>query len=128
MRSLPIIAALIVAAILPARAADPLTPVVFHSPSDDWRDRALNEAIDAALTRASFNRMAKPVPDAVVISIPDGFGREGHEDKVEYSFTAIFFRNGDKLGESLEGCKITAVAECADQLAADARSAAALVK
>ena len=72
--------------------------------------------------------MAKVTPDALVITIPDGIDREGHNEATTFTFTVVFTRNGDKLGESQENCPANKLADCADQLAADAQSAAGVVK
>lgn len=113
-----------------ARADPPkVVPVVFAVTDNDWRDRNLMESIREALSRTpSFNLMAKITPEALVITVPDGFGRDGHEDNASYSFMAMFFRNGEKIGESQEGCKAKALSDCANQIAADAQSAANVVK
>jgi hypothetical protein len=114
-----------------AHAADPpaTVPVVFSVTDNDRQDRPLMEAIREALSRIpSFNLMAKITPAALVITVPDGFGREGHEEQTSYSFMAVFFRNGDKIGESQEGCKASVLNDCAGQLAADAQSAAKIAK
>ena len=106
-----------------------ITPVVFDVHDDDWRDQRLMQLIRQALSGTpGFNLMAKITPDALVITIPGGLGLSGHEEAASYDFTAMFFRNGDKIGESLEGCKARALDDCANQLAADAQSAAGVVK
>lgn len=120
---------LVLAAPVQAQTPAPApTPVYFSLPGEDWRTKPLGDAIRAALSRAGFNLMAKPTPDALVISIPGGLGANGHNDKTSYDFTAVFSRGGAKIGESVEGCKADALSDCADQIAADAQSAAGMMR
>ena len=65
-------------------------------------------------------------PDAIFITIPDGVARKNKEAGGGYTYTAVFSHDGRKLGESLETCPGDKPKACADQMAADARSAAAL--
>jgi hypothetical protein len=112
-----------------ARAQDAIVPVMLAVTDTDSEDRNLMLAIRETLSRTpSFNLMAKATPDTLVITVPGSFGRAGHEDTIKYSYTVVFLRNGDKLGESQESCVAGKVQECADQLAADAQSAAAIRK
>jgi hypothetical protein len=132
MRFAPLLLALLLLApCVGARAADATAtvPVVFSAADSDRQDQKLLDAIREALSRVpSFNLMAKITPQALVIAVPDGLGRSGHEERTSYSFMAQFFRNGEKIGESQEGCKASALSDCADQLATDAQSAAKLAK
>jgi hypothetical protein len=114
---------------VPARAQDAVVPVVLAVNDTGFGDRALMLAIRETLSRTpSFNLMAKDVPGALVVTVPGGFGRDGHQDDVKYGYTVVFSRDGDKLGESQESCTGAKVQDCADQFAADAQSAAAIRK
>jgi hypothetical protein len=129
MKIRPALLALPLLLSVPAMAQDAVVPVMLAVNDSDSYDRNLMQAIRETLSRTpSFNMMAKPTPDTLVITVPGGFGREGHEDTIKYSYTVVFSRNGDKLGESLESCVAGKVQECADQLAADAQSAAVIRK
>ena len=109
-----------------AQDAAKVVPVVYRVGEVDWQDQKLDNLIRETLSRTpGFNLMKNVTPDALVITLPGGFGRSGHEEATHYDFTAVFTRNGDKIGESLEGCSSTKLEECADQIAADAQSAAA---
>jgi hypothetical protein len=115
----------------PAQAQDvpKVIPVVFRIGEVDWQDRRLDNLIRETLSRTpGFNLMKVVTPDALVITISGGFGRSGHQEATRYDFAAVFSRNGNKIGESLEGCSSTNLAECADQIAADAQSVAGTVK
>ena len=130
IRSLFLVSSLALAAAA-ARAQDTpkVIPVVFAIGEVGWQDQKLANLIRETLSRTpSFNLMKVVTPDALVITIPGGFGRNGHEESAHYDFTAVFSRKGDKIGESLEGCSSTKLADCADQLGADAQSAAGTVK
>jgi hypothetical protein len=107
-----------------AMAETPLQPVVFAF-HPEWDTKALDTAIRESLSRTpSFNLMSVVTPETLVIRIPDGIATDGHEEKKLFTFTAVFFRNGDKIGVAYETCKASAPADCANQLASDAQSAA----
>src|SRR5271170_7771562 len=80
-----------------AQDAPKLVPVVFAVGEVDWEDQKLVDLIREDLSRIpGFNLMKVVTPDTLVITIPGGFGRSGHEEATQYDFTAAFFRNGDK--------------------------------
>jgi hypothetical protein len=113
----------------PARAQTAPVPVFFFLPGEDWRTKPLADSIRAALARApNLKPVASAVPGALTITVPDGLGEVGHEDRIRYSFTVRFSRDGVKIGDSVQSCKTSALEDCADQIAADAQSAADMTR
>lgn len=102
-----------------------MVPVFFSLPEEDWRTKPLADAIRTALSHTpGFNLMSSAKPGALVISVPDGVGDAGHKERTRYSFMVRFSRDGVKIGDSIQACKASELSDCADQIAADAQSAA----
>jgi hypothetical protein len=79
-------------------------------------------AIEAALSSKPFVRHEKPGTGFLLITETEK--PKFREGALEFSVS--FFRNGDHLGGSIETCDTNKVSDCADQLASDAKSAAAI--
>ena len=112
-----------VALAAPALAQD--TPIsVYFQPC---RDQRLNDVITAALSQPPFVLATKPVPGALVVSIP---GRlevaHGRISGTTWSFDVVFTRDGDARGQSVQNCNESQVSDCTDQLVADVKSAAGM--
>ena len=95
---------------------------VFFEPS---KEPQLNKAIMAALTQAPFVPGARYAPGVLVVTIPDQIAVEHLKvSGTTWTFTVVFSRNGDPLGQSVEACNVNHLSDCTDQLASDAKSAA----
>ncbi len=120
----PLIAVACCAVLLaPAFAQDkPIS--VYFKPTRDFR---LNDVFTAALTQPPFVLATKPVPGALVVSIP---GRlevaHGRISGTTWSFDVVFTRDGDARGQSVQSCNESKVTDCTDQLVADVKSAAGM--
>ncbi len=105
----------------PALAQDKPISVYFQ-PTRDFR---LNDVITTALTQPPFVLATKPVPGALVVSIP---GRleiaHGRISGTTWSFDVVFTRDGSSRGQSVQSCNESKISDCTDQLAADVKSAA----
>jgi hypothetical protein len=119
------IAALLASAALLAPAASfaqdkPIT--VFFQPCDV---QFLNDAITAALSQPPFLLATRITPGALVVSVPDKVEVERNQvSGKSWTFNAVFSRDGDPLGHSLESCNQAKLSDCTDQLLADIRTAA----
>jgi hypothetical protein len=103
-------------------AAQDRTLMVFFQASDE---KQLNEAIMDALSQPPFLFTPKITPATLVISIPDRVDvTHGKVSGTEWSFTAVFLRNGDTLGRSEEDCNENKLADCTAQLTSDIKTAA----
>jgi hypothetical protein len=123
--------ALIIAACLvplvAARAQDApikvnFAPLLSTIHAKDWvgvRENVLADAVRAAFAKGSIEA-APPSSDVLTLSAPDGAQKKNDE----YMFTVVFSRDGNKLGEAVEYCAITKLADCTDQLIQDTRTAA----
>jgi hypothetical protein len=89
----------------------------------DWvgvRENMLADTVRAALAKANFETAPGPGPDVLTLTAPDGAQKKNDE----FMFTVVFSRDGAKLGEAVEYCAITKLADCTDQLILDIKSAA----
>jgi hypothetical protein len=120
-----ILALLVAGALAPAAALAQDRPVtVFFEPCTDQQ---LNDAIAAALTQPPFVLLTKNMPGVLVMTIPDRVTVDrGKVSGTTWTFTVAFSRNGDPLGQSVETCNEHKLADCTDQLASDAKSAAGM--
>jgi hypothetical protein len=95
---------------------------VFFQPCDVQR---LNDAITAALSEPPFLLATRITPGALVVSVPDKVEvARGQVSGTTWTFNAVFSRDGDPLGHSVESCGQAKLSDCTDQLLADIRSAA----
>lgn len=107
----------------PALAQDQPISVYFE-PS---RDQVLNDAITTALTQPPFVLHTQRMPGALIVTIPDRITTDhGKVSGITWTFTVDFSRDGDSLGQSVESCNEHKLADCADQLASDVKSAAGM--
>jgi hypothetical protein len=112
-------------AFAPALAQDQPISVYFE-PS---RNQVLNDAITAALTQAPFVLHTQNRPGALVVAIPDRITTDhGKVSGTAWTFTVVFSRDGDSLGQSVESCNEHRLADCTDQLVSDAKSAAGMAQ
>jgi hypothetical protein len=111
--------------LLPGLAvAQDRTLMVFFQASNEKR---LDNAIMDALSQPPFLFTPKITPTTVVVSIPDRVSvTHGQVSGTEWSFTAVFLRNGDTLGHSEEDCNEYKLADCTAQLASDIKTAAGM--
>lgn len=99
---------------------DPLLSGLDHKKGwFDVPDNHLTDAVRAALSQAPFQIVPRPSADALTLAAPDGVKK----DKDQYNFTVVFSQDGAKLGEALEYCPMTKLADCTDQLILDTKSA-----
>lgn len=89
----------------------------------DWATRILETEIRKSLSAAPFKLSDSIDPDTLVVSIPDGISYKNTESETTFQFTAVFTKNGDKIGESDESCSSRKLSDCTDQLASDTISA-----
>jgi hypothetical protein len=82
----------------------------------------LVNAIKASLSAEPFVRHEKPGDDVLVITETDK--PKIRDGNIEISVS--FFRDRSHLADSVETCEAKKVSDCADQLALDAKSAAAI--
>ena len=98
-------------------------PMLSTLHAKDWvgvRENILADAVRAALAKANFEAAPGPGPDVLTLTAPDG----AQKKRDEYMFTVVFSRDGAKLGEAVEYCAVTKLADCTDQLILDIKSAA----
>jgi hypothetical protein len=109
----------------PAAAMAQQQPVsVFFEPCNDQQ---LNDAIAAALTQPPFVLQTRNMSGALVVAIPDRITVDHLKvSGITWTFTVVFSRNGDQLGQSVETCNEHRLSDCTDQLASDAKSAAGM--
>src|ERR1700761_261594 len=115
------------APLAPARAQDApikvdFAPLLATLHARDWvgvRENVLADAVRAAFAKGGIEA-APPGRDVLTLSAPDGAQKKNDE----FMFTVVFSRDGDKLGEAVEYCAITKLADCTDQLILDTRTAA----
>jgi len=119
------IAALLTCAILlaPTLCAAQDKPVsVFFRPCNV---QPLNDAITASLSQPPFLLATRITPGTLVVSVPDKVEVErGQVSGTTWTFNAVFSRDGDALGHSVESCSRAKLSDCTDQLLADIRTAA----
>ncbi|HEX4028054.1 MAG TPA: hypothetical protein VHX18_10565 [Rhizomicrobium sp.] len=97
---------------------------VFFEPCNDQQ---LNDAIAAALTQPPFVLQTRNMSGALVVAIPDRITVDHLKvSGITWTFTVVFSRNGDQLGQSVETCNEHRLSDCTDQLASDAKSAAGM--
>jgi hypothetical protein len=125
MRPLLSILSFSAALLMPGLAiAQDHTLMVFFQGSDV---KQLNDAIMDALSQPPFLFTPKITPTTLVISIPDRVDvSHGKVSGTEWSFTAVFMRDGDSLGHSEEDCNENALADCTAQLTSDIKTAAGM--
>jgi hypothetical protein len=82
----------------------------------------LTTAIKSAFSAEPFVRVANPGNGVLIISETE----KPNFSEGSMEFSVSFFRNGSHLGDSIETCAQKKPSECADQLASDAKSAAAI--
>lgn len=122
----PLIVPLVTTALLlpGLAAAQDRTLMVYFQASDEKR---LNDAIMDALSQPPFLFTPKITPKTLVISIPDRVDvTHGKVSGTEWTFTAVFMRDGDSLGHSEEDCNENKLADCTAQLASDIKAAAGM--
>lgn len=109
------------ALVAPALAQDKPVSVYFQP----CRDQRLNDVITAALSQPPFVLATKPVPGALVVSIPGRLEIErGRISGTTWSFDVVFTYDGDARGQSVQSCNESKITDCTDQLVADVKSAA----
>jgi len=86
----------------------------------DNRDKALPDAIRAALSQTPFRPLAYPKDGVLTLAALDGLKTE----KEQYVFTVVFMQDNTKLGEAVEFCPIKKLTDCTDQLVSDTKAAA----
>ena len=107
----------------PALAQDKPISVYFRP----TRDFHLNDVITAALSQPPFVLATKPVPGALMVSIPGRLEVEhGRISGTTWSFDVVFTRDGDARGQSVQSCNESKITDCTDQLVADVKSAASM--
>jgi hypothetical protein len=117
-----LIPALVLAPAAALAQGQPLS--VYFEPS---RDQVLNDAITAALNQPPFVLHTQNMPGALIVAIPDRITTDrGKVSGTTWTFTVVFSRNGDQLGQSVETCNEHRLSDCTDQLASDAKSAAGM--
>jgi hypothetical protein len=108
-----------------AQAQDPVIPVYFE-PLKGGEFTRLNKAILDSLSQPPLRLETRPSAQAVMVAVP---GKVDVEHKkvsgASYSFTIVFSRDGRSLGESQQNCAVDTLSDCADQIALDAKTAAA---
>jgi hypothetical protein len=108
----------------PAAAIAQESLPVFFEPC---KDQQLNDAITAALTQPPFVLQPRNIPGALVVAIPDRITVDHLKvSGITWTFTVVFSRNGDQLGQSVETCNEHRLSDCTDQLASDVKSAAGM--
>ena len=112
-------------ALTPAAATAQDRPItVFFEPCNVQQ---LNDAIAAALTQPPFVLQTKYMSGALVVAIPDRITVDHLKvSGITWTFTVVFSRNGDQLGQSVETCNENKLTDCTDQLASDVKSAAGM--
>lgn len=114
-------------AALPAAAQD--KPIaVSYSHEKTFHPVPMNEAIDAALAMPGFAPQEKAGPGVIVVTAPDGWRYTEFRKKDHIQFRLVFTRDGDKIGESEELCAAEPPFDCAQQIASDIKSAAAIAR
>ena len=86
----------------------------------------VDQVMHAVLARPEFLTAAKRDPRVLEVNILGKVSKDPGENSKGYEFTLGFWRNGDKLGESVESCRTDKMTDCADQLASDITSADAI--
>ncbi|MBN9590455.1 MAG: hypothetical protein BGN85_02395 [Alphaproteobacteria bacterium 64-11] len=127
MKLFAIVAGAALMAVVPAAAQDAPIPVNYTH-EKTFRPVPMDAAIDAALATPGFAPQAKPGPGVIVVTAPDGWDWINHSKKDHIQFRLVFTRNGDKIGESEEQCTSDPPYDCAQQIASDIQSAAAIAK
>lgn len=122
-RTLALLVPALVLAPAAAIAQEQPVPIFF----EPCKDQQLNDAITAALTQQPFVLQTRNIPGALVVAIPDRITVDHLKvSGVTWTFTAVFSRNGDQLGQSVETCNEHRLSDCTDQLASDVKSAAGM--
>lgn len=86
----------------------------------------VDQVMHNVLARPEFVAAAKRDPRVLEVSVMGKVTRDPGENAKGFQFLMGFWRDGTKLGESVESCRTDKVADCADQLAADITSAEAI--
>jgi hypothetical protein len=95
---------------------------VFFRPCDV---QVLNDAITVSLSQPPFLLATRITPSTLLVSVPDKVEVErGQVSGTTWTFNAVFSRDGDTLGHSVESCNQAKLSDCTDQLASDIRTAA----
>ncbi len=121
---LRIAAALMACAALPAAAQEAPTKV-FYAFEKDWNYRPMDKALQEAVSSPDLALQTAIRPDVVVLTTQD-FEWTNHSERKTFSFTLVFTRDGDKLGESQESCITAKLADCSAQITGDIKTAAAI--
>jgi hypothetical protein len=121
-RSLLLVTGALFLSPVPVLAQDKRVAIYFE-PCDRQQ---LNDAVTAALTKPPFLLLTKYTSDALIVSIPDRITIDRQQKGATWTYTVLFRRNGDSLGQSVESCNDKTLSDCTDQLVSDIKSAAGL--
>ena len=119
-----ILALALLAAPAMAQSAPVTVYYVFNGPNTGaWQ---VDQVMHAVLARPEFLSATKRDPRVLEVTILGKIDRDPGENSKGYQFSLAYWRAGEKLGESVEACRTDKVTDCADQLASDITSAAAI--
>lgn len=118
--------AALIAATLPAVAQEGAPIVVLYQPAEGRYAYLVDQTMAIVLARPGFVKAARADAQTLLVSVPEKSARVGNGEAVPFNFTLHFARDGDMIGEAVEDCVSDKLAACADQVASDLASAAAL--
>jgi hypothetical protein len=108
---------------LPAAAQPAPISIYFAFGSRGTYNEMVDAAIHAVQERPEILAAAKRDAAVLEITILGRVTRDPGDNAKGFNFTLGFYRGGDKLGESVEACRLDQLAECAEQIASDIASA-----
>ena len=116
----------LIAATLPAAAQDGTPIKLLYQPAEGRYGYLVDQAMAIVLARPGFLKVASADAQTLQVSVPQKSARVASGDAVPFNFTLHFTRDGDTIGDAVEDCVSDRLAACADQIASDLASAAAI--